>query len=186
MSWLQTQQLPRHPGSRHPTRKTLRALQMPADQPFGFPGIVPSQTSAGVEESACSPHTVAKACGVWKEGITFLHSPIHKTRDCNWVYSFHYWDHRRNYSLGPRPGTLTIQEPLDSGQGQSYQLGLLRTCAFYSGGGQSSHPWLLPWRKTSSQVTCHPPSLPSFCILGLKLGWLQPTLLSYTHCWKQG
>lgn len=30
-----------------------------------------------------------------------------------------------SYSLGPKPGTLPIQEPLDSGQGQSYQLGLL-------------------------------------------------------------
>lgn len=102
----------------------LRVLQKLVDQSFCFPGIVSSQTSDGVEESVAA-HT-AKACGAREQGTTLLHSPTHKTRHCHGVDSFHSWDHRRNRSLGPRPGTLTIQEPLDSGQGQSYQLGLLR------------------------------------------------------------
>lgn len=101
--------------------------------------------------------------------------------------SFHHHDRGRNSGLGLKPRTLTIQEPLDSGQGQCYQLGLLIENV------------LLLWRrpifpplapsmevKPSSQVSSPPLSLLPFCILGPRPGWLQPTLLGHTHLWEQG
>lgn len=109
LSWLQTQQLPRHPGSRHPTRKKhFMFCKCLSTNPFVSLVLFLLQHPM-VLKKALAAHTAAKYCGVWKQEVTFLHSPPHKTRDCKEGYSFHYWDHRRNYSLAPRPGTLTTR-----------------------------------------------------------------------------
>lgn len=180
LSWLQTQQLPGHPGSRHPTRKILHVLQMPVDQSFCFPWHCFFSNIRWCRRKRLQPTQQLRPVGVWEQGITFLHFQTHKTRDCNGVYSFHCWEHRRNYSLGPRPGALTIQEPLASGQGQSYQLGLLiKTCFLFW--RWPIFPTLAPSMEEDLRPGHMPPSSsPALLHRGAE-AWTAPTYFTRPH-----
>lgn len=157
LSQLQTQQLPGRPGSRQPTRKTLRVLLMPqSTNPF-VSLVLFLLRHPMVWKKGVAAHTAARGCTVWRQGIAFLHFPTLQERRLNRAHSFHHHDHGKNSCLGLKPKTLTIQKPLNSGHGQCYQLGLLieNVLLFWR---RPIFPLLAPSMevKTSRQVSSHP------------------------------
>lgn len=133
-----------------------------------------------MEERGCSPHSSSGLCGMEARNSIPPFSNTARAEAAQGT-SFHHHGRGRNSGLGLKPRTLTIQEPLDSGQGQCYQLGLLIENV------------LLLWRrpifpplapsmevKPSSQVSSPPLFAPALLHPGAE-AWMAPTYFTGPH-----